>query len=432
MRFRPLRPTRTLGAGGLALLLIAATPHDGGVRSAEGAASARDHGRQVELSAADALAAVRPTDPVERCLANPSRLCALAAALKVTAEETLAIERVDTLLAVSGTFAELGDLDRARATASLARDAAEDIGISVGTEQKLTELAGVLASLGAHEEALATAAALEDRFQRAHAFGAVALAEAGSGDIAAADRALDRIEEPLLSLKYAVEVSEALSARAIAATDLSSTLEARLAKVDHPLLRPLGYARLAALHARAGNDSKAAALEEKAADAYGYLNSNAQRARLAAALALVDLAQGDRAGFDTLAQRAAYQARLVGASYDQAQAVSDAAAAMAAGGRIDETVALAGLVEDLRAQSAFIDRLSRQQVAAEAVPAIAERVLRTAARDESPFERDRARLAVAEALARAGAVTRAIDVIAAIEDDDKQAQALAVLARRLD
>ena len=122
----------------------------------------------------------------------------------------------------------------------------------------------------------------------------------------------------------------------------------------------------------------------------------------------------------------------VNADYDQTIAIADVVAALAAGGGIDEAVDLANRITDLRAQTRLLSRLSRRKEAAQAVIPLAQNVLAAADAADSRFERDRARLAVAKALAAVAAVPQAVEVIAGIENDDTQAQALAALALNLD
>ncbi|WP_210431333.1 hypothetical protein [Iodidimonas gelatinilytica] len=117
--------------------------------------------------------------------------------------------------------------------------------------------------------------------------------------------------------------------------------------------------------------------------------------------------------------------------YDRALAIGDAVAALSVGGHVDRAIDLASRVTDLRAQSRLIDQLSRRSSAHAAVAPLAEHILKAVADHDERFERDRARLAVAQALARVEAIQSAAQVIADIETDDDQAQALAVLARVL-
>ncbi|RMD86498.1 MAG: hypothetical protein D6807_09590 [Alphaproteobacteria bacterium] len=382
------------------------------------------------LSAASDLPPARSA--VTNCLAEPSRNCALAAALMVTADEELAITRVDNLAAVADALAHLGDIERARATVDLAIQAARDIGLSVATEQKLGEIVGILAEVGEAPRAIEIAEGLTDRFRRANALGAIALAQARSGDVSGAQATLDRIGIPLLALKYAVDMSEEIAESGQIDGPTAAALERRLGTVDHRLLRALGYTRLAVLKARQGDVEGARRLRDIAAAERDYILDNAERARYFAGLARAALALGETDAYADAVARARGLALRVNADFDQTIAISDVVAALAAGGRIDEAVALAGRVTDLRAQSRLVTRLAARRAAAAAVVPLARHVLDSINEDQSRFERDRARLAVARALAGVGAVPQAVEVIAAMENDDAQAQALAALAWNLD
>lgn len=371
-------------------------------------------------------------EAVENCLASPNRNCALAAALMVTSEEELAISRVDTLLAVADTFQRVGEHDRALATARLARETAQEIGLTVALEQKLRELVGTLAALGEVEEATAIAEGLSDRFDRADALGAIALALGREGDIAGAQAMLDRIEVPLIALRHAVDLTEEIAERGTIEATATSALEARIAAADHRLLQALGYARLAVVEARAGRVEEARRLRGLAGDATDRMQKSSDLARLLAALARADLALGDSESHDLNVTRARTMALRVRDELERTLAIGDVVAALGTGGRVDEAVELAREVSDIRSQSALIRRLAGRESGAAAVEPLAPHLLETAASHDSRFERDRARLAVAEALSAVDRVGRAAEVIGTIENDDTQAQALAVLARALD
>ncbi|MFQ5346823.1 MAG: hypothetical protein ACE5ED_03130 [Rhodothalassiaceae bacterium] len=382
------------------------------------------------LSVASDLPPAR--NAVVTCLAEPSRNCALAAALMVTADEELAITRADNLAAISEALAHLGDIDRARATADLAVQAARDIGLSVATEQKLGDIVGILAEVGEAARAIEIAEGLSDRFRRANALGAIALAQARSGDLSGTQATLDRIAIPLLALKFAVDMSEEIAENGQIDGATAAALERRLGTVDHRLLRALGYTRLAVLKAREGDVEDARRLRDIAAAERDFILDNAERARYFAGLARAALALGEREAYADAVARARGLALRVNADFDQTIAISDVVAALAAGGRVDAAVELAQRVTDLRAQSRLVTRLAGRRAAAAVVVPLARHVLDAANQHESRFERDRARLAVARALAAVGAVPQAVEVIAAMENDDAQAQALAALAWKLD
>lgn len=380
-------------------------------------------------SPADAVA--QSAAMVENCLQSPSRACALGSALMVTAEEELAITRVDSLIEIADSFARLGDVDRARATLELARQAADDIGISIGTEQKLADIAPIDAAIGYTERAIATAEGLSDPILRVNALGNAALALARHGKAAEAERLLDRIDIPLVAMRYAVDLAEALAESGETIGDLAG-LERRLGAVDNRLLKALGQSRLAVLEARAGRVEEAQRLYAEVEDALPYIGMPEERARLFAGLASVRLALGDRPGYEDYAGRAANLAKGIRSDLDRMAALADVITALSAGGHVDQAVALARNVTDLRDLNALVERLSRRKLSAGAVLPLASHIETTLARSESRFERDRSRLALARALAASGSIGPAVAVIGAIESDDQQAQALAFLAPALD
>jgi len=387
-----------------------------------------------EIAQAQSGETARIADSVAQCLDNPSRQCALAAALMITAEEELAIERVDTLIALAETFARLGQEQRARTTAKMAREAAQDIGISAGTQQKLAELAPVLGVIGETDEAIATAEALRDRYDIANALGRIALTLAARGEFDAVQTTLERIREPLLALKYAVEATESIVANGATADEIAAAarlLETRIEGVDDTFLQALGYARLAAMRARLGNAEEARRLAGIAEEMGASINTATRMSRLQASLALVDLALGERQSYDNRVARAGDLAARVYSDYDRASAYGDVIPALAAGDHVERSLELAGRVDSIRTLTALLERLSRDSGQMRAVEAIADLVLERATAEDSRFERDRARLIASQALVRIGAAQQAARAIKAIERDDMQAHGLAVLARAL-
>ncbi|GAK34085.1 hypothetical protein AQ1_01981 [alpha proteobacterium Q-1] len=407
------------------LCMAASAPADSGFR-----AVAKD--RPTLLAQAELETPKASAQMIESCLENPNRTCALASALLVTAEEELPIARVDTLIALGKSFARIGDQDRAAQTLDLALEAARDIGISIGTEQKLALIVGPLTEIGRSEEAIAIASDLNDRFLKADAFGEIALAEARRGNIAAALDHLDRITEPLLALRSTVSMIEWLANEDQNDADLPvSALMDRLDNLDHDLLKALGETRLARIEAERGQPETARDLIAKASEALGALSLNHERARLYAGLALASQALGDQASYEDYADRAANLAAGVRSDYDRPIAIADAVHALTLGGHIDRAAKLAQSVTGLREQSALIRRLAALPGSRPIVQALSDHLLALLTEEDSRFERDRARVAMAEALGDVAAIEQATRIIAAIESDDAQGQALAVLARSL-
>lgn len=421
-----MRPTLLTAIGIVAFLSSAQLPLSSAMAQAdEDAAARRGNAAEAVRSSAD------PESLIGDCLEKPTALCALGAALSVTADEQLSIIRVDALLAIAETFAELEQTERGIRTAEMARTAAEDIGISIGTAKKLAELAPIWAKLGEDARAVALAQSLSDRYLTANALGSIAVAQAREGRIDAAQQTIERISVPLLALRYAVDVTEAVASNGADLATAGELLEGRLESVDHSLLRGLGYTRLALLHAQDGDVEKAGALYTRAADLVPYLTIGAQRAQLLAGLARVDLALGDREKYESDVARAATLAGRVRGDFDQMQALSEVAAALAAGGKTDRALELAKSVKGLRGQTDLLKRLSEAPGTEDTVRALADYILAALDEEEARSERDRARLAVATALSRIDAVERAAEVIAGMEQRDTKARGLAVLARAL-
>jgi len=408
---------------------------------AAGASEAR--AAQSDAPQVDGGGSAPPEEPLRRedggdkmlaaCLQEPTRSCALAAALAVTAEERLAIMRVDALMAIAETFADIGQKDRAQESLTMAQKAARNIGISVGTERKLAEMADIWAMLGEDDKAIEIAKSVSDEIHTANALGRIARVQARQGRVEAAQSTLDEIGFPLLELNYAVEVTEIVARDdAVAFSDPGAVLEARLDEVKQDHLRGLGYTRLAMLHAERGNREKARTLRGRAEEILQGLTMASQEARLQAGLAQADLALGERKSYRGRMTRAVTLIERILGNFDQNRAVREVVAALAAGDQVDRAVELAARVEDLRDQTALLERLAERENAPRVVEALAGKILERLDDEEARAERDRARLVVATAFSRLGAVERAAEVIRNMEQRDTKARGLAVLARALE
>ncbi|RMF12784.1 MAG: hypothetical protein D6757_09185 [Alphaproteobacteria bacterium] len=367
------------------------------------------------------------------CLSRPSRVCALSSALRAVAAQDLAFDRVETLIALARAFHALGDDTRAASTASLAVRAARAIGISIGTERKLAEIAPIEAAIGRMQKARALLSEISDPALRAATMARIARARARAGDFEGALKLLDEVNEPWLALGALADIAE----WAAAEDDQSSVrlvqmLKSRVDRAPRHLLKWLAMARLGALEAKAGEVEKARALRDELAEhvapGLGYAG---EEVRVWAAIALLDLALDDRAAYDRHVARMLARVRSVTIDQDPTTALAEAMTALAAGGRSDEALALAGRFRDLRGISELAESLLGHPFARPLWGALAMRIVDRLKDETSSAEQDRARLVAIRLMIASGRVREAIALARGLHDDDAGARALAMLAPHL-
>ncbi|MGF1606228.1 MAG: hypothetical protein ACFB22_07795 [Rhodothalassiaceae bacterium] len=373
---------------------------------------------------------------VSDCLATPSRECALRTALRVTADEELAIERAKVLLALADSFRVIGAEQRAVEALSLAAKEARDIGISIGTEQHFVEIAGLYGAMGRQDAADRIITEIEDRILRARARGEAALGLLRAGRAEASAALLTAIEVPAIAQEYALRAAEYL-VRAEGQTDPGPALAAADTLLNgnaQRFYRELGQLRLATALARAGRAEDAQAIRAGIDVSLDRSLPPDFRAELLAGLARLDIALGDREAATRNLTAATRWLRRSTVTYDRNRALGVVAAAALAADQRDLVARLAEDVEDLTARTRLIDTLAPAITTSQdraLLVDLARQTLPLIDALEGRFERDQARYDLVTALIDAGAGQAAAEIIAAIEDDDQQARALAYLARLL-
>ncbi|GIX16774.1 MAG: hypothetical protein KatS3mg119_0960 [Rhodothalassiaceae bacterium] len=367
---------------------------------------------------------------LDACLAVPTRGCALASALLVTARQDLAIDRVDNLIALARSFLALGENARARQVLRLAEQAAEGIGIAIGTERKLAEIAPLYGLAGDPARAEELLARIGDATTRAAAMVALAENLARAGQVEAAVALTERIDKPWLALDALDRVIRAAAARdGEVPADLLARLERRIDGLPRYILSDLARAHLALLLARRGEVERARAMWQALDARLTGLGPAAEEVRLAAALLPVDRALGEtQAGAHHLAI-IARRVEHLGIDDDRRHALAEAATALALAGRDAEARAVLALAgDDYRLLLDLAGALLEAGAPPELLAAAADRVLDAAAAQELRAERDRGRLVAVRLLVAAGRRDAAIAAVRAVEDPGLKARALAMLA----
>lgn len=386
--------------------------------------------------AASAALARQVTD----CLAAVSQDCALRMALRVTAAGDLSIERARVLYAVADTLHELGDAQRARVTTTLAKEEAAAIGISVGTEQNYVRIAGLQGELGDAEAARATVAEIDDRYLKAHGLGHMAVGLTRAGQTDAAIAALRSVAEPVIGFNYALQVIEELAQhnRGLDQVDALEEVVAGLIDAEsQSLLRFVADARLAAARAALGDTDGPSREMERLKDDLSYFTHVPDQARALVALARLQTALNGRGVANEMLERAIRYTFRIRVDYDRDRILRELVLAIAEQGDYSRAVEAMERFGSEQARSETLDLLAQRvgrtgdEQGLDVLRTVARNGLEGVAALESRLARDKIRVDYAMALTNIGAVEDAVQTIAAIENAEEQARALAYLARAL-
>ena len=334
------------------------------------------------------------------------------------------------LLALARSFIALGEPDRAHRLLQAAERTAARIGIAIGTERKLAEIAPLYGLIGDREAAERLLARVTAEHGRAAALVALAENLAHAGQAEAGLAVAERITKPWLALDA---LDRVIQARAPQDGGVSEALLARFSRridrLPRYLLRDLARAHLALLLARKGERDRAAAIVTALDRQLTGMTPAADELRLAAALAMTDLALGDKTFLARHLRIILRRARDLGLDEDRRRALAEAAAALAHAGRLDDARNLVALAmkADYRLLLAVAEALVAIDAPADLLDATAEQVRSAAAAQSLRAERDRGRLVATRLLVAAHHKQAALETIRRIEDAGLRARGLAML-----
>ncbi len=375
----------------------------------------------------DWQAAVRKLDS---CLASPTMACAVEAALLVTAREDLAIDQVDNLLALARSFIALGEPDRAHRLLQAAERTAARIGIAIGTQRKLAEIAPLYGLIGDGKTAERLVARVTDEHGRAAALVALAESLARAGKAEAALAVAERITRPWLALDALDRVIRSLAQRDGGVPDaLIARFSRRIDRLPRYLLRDLARAHLALLLARKGEREQAAAIGAALDRQLTGMAPAAAELRLAAALAMTDLELSDEAALARHLRIIMRRASGLGLDEDRRRALAEAAATLGRAGRLRDARDLlaTAMNADYRLLLAVAEALIEADAPADLLAAAGEQVRAAAAAQSLRAERDRGRLVTTRLFVAARRKEPALRTVRRIEDAGLRARGLAIL-----
>ncbi len=367
----------------------------------------------------------QPNQYTLACLEAPTRDCAFSAALQTVIAEEFGVERSKVLVAVARSLIATGQQQQAVETLMLALDEARSVNLTLVTQEKITKIAPLLARAGDTASALALVEELQVSSAKQRTLINIAEEAVSLGDLASADVALSQMNNPTRAFWQRLRLLPMLPDDTLLTVNVAE-IEADIRATDRPDRLYRGLVALAVLAERRGLSSAREALLAEAEEVFVGLLSTNDRA--------LTTAYRVRMMFD-----AGMPSELVESSYNLMQAHA---------GRVRDFETLASVAELVGRVEAGIGKVSSAIRRFDAFPELPERtryastlkseeevlsgqlsqMLDETAELEGVYERDLVRLQLLEGAIGNSDLPLATKIIAALEDDDNQAQGLVLAA----
>ncbi len=373
----------------------------------------------------------QPNEHTMACLEAPTRDCAFTAALQTVISEEFGIERAKVLIGIARSMIATGQDKQAVQTLMLALDEARSVRLSLVTREKITEIAPLLARAGDSASALALVGELENQSIKDLVLFKIATEAAFRGKIADARVALRQTQNQARAFWRELTLLARSSKEALAGLDFAE-LGGRIRAMERTEQRYQGLIQLAIIADRMGDAGERNALITEADELFTSVVGIHHRADATAARARNMFEAGMDPAFVTASYELAvtHGNRLRGSEAltsfaDQVGAIE------AASGNLEMALRRLEVFEDLAAKAKYISQL--QAGRDESLLAAEIRGMLTQVGEiEGAYDRDLVRLTLLEGAISNEDAYLARQIVMAIEDDDNQAYALALMAPLLD
>ncbi len=369
----------------------------------------------------------RPNEYTSACLEAPTRDCAFSAALQTVIAEDFGVERAKVLVAVARALIETGQQSQAVDTLMLALDEARSVNLSLVTQEKITEIAPLLARANDTASALALAQELEIDSVKQRALIDIARENIIAGRLADADVALSQMSSPTRAFWQRLRLLPLAPREALSTVDIQA-LEAQVRSFEQPDRLYRGLITLAVLSDRKGQPADRQGYLMEADELFSGLVSLNGRA-LATAHRLRTMYDGEAT--DALLD-ASYDLVLLHSSrvrgIEALASIAELVGPVEAGtGKLEAAVKRMAFFPELPEKARYLSSL-RAETEESSLAAEIRMLLREVPELEGVYERDLVRLQLLEGALRNADLTLATRVVAALEDDDNQARGLALTA----
>ncbi len=369
----------------------------------------------------------KPNEYTLACLEAPTRDCAFSAALQTVIAEEFGVERSKVLIAVARALIETGQRNQAIETLMLALEEARSVNLSLVTQEKITEIAPILARANDTASALALVEELQISSVKQRTLIAIARENILAGRLADANVALSQMESPTRAFWQRLRMLPLAPVSALQALDIKA-LEAQVRAFEQPDMVYRGLILLAVIADKQGEPADRYTYLMEADELFSSLISLNVRA-LATAHRLRSMYDG---GLTPALVQESYTLALLHSSRIRAPETLESIASLigvveadtgdlaAALKRMDVFAEVADKARYLSSLRAGSDRFT--------LSAEVRKLLADIVELDGVYERDLVRLQLLEGALANQDLGLAREVITAIEDDDNQAKGLALVA----
>jgi hypothetical protein len=365
------------------------------------------------------------------CLEAPTRDCALNAAIQTVVAEEFGIERAKILIGVARSLIETGKYDDAKETLTVALEEARSVRLSLVTQEKITEIAPLRARAGDVAGALALAQELQNDSIKDLVLFQIAEEAANKGAIADARVALRQTQNQNRAFWRELSLLTRASSEALTALNVTE-LETKVRALERPDMKYRGLIRLAIIADRMSRPGDRNALISEADEMFPSLvgihpraNATADRAR-----SMYD------AGMDDAFVSASYDLailhgdRLRGIE-PQADFANKVGAVEAGNDNLEGALKRLDFFSNIDDKARYLASL-RSERDRSILSAEIRDVMQDVTTIEGAYERDLVRLTLLEGALGNADLSLVRTIVEAMEDDDNQAFALALMAQLLD
>ncbi|WP_262694862.1 hypothetical protein [Kordiimonas aquimaris] len=373
----------------------------------------------------------RPNDYTLACLEALTRDCAFSAALQTVIAEEFGVERAKVLIAVARALSETGQQGQAIETLMLALDEARSVNLNLVTQEKITEIAPLLARAGDSASALALTEELEIKSVKERTLIAIARENMLAGRVADANVALSQMENGSRASWQRLRMLPFAPASAIAALNLIE-LDQQIREYTLPSQLYRGLILMAVVADKRGDTETRQAYINEADEFFASLVSINDRA-LSTAHRLRIMHDG---GLNEAMLTESYNLALLHLGRVRGAETLESVALLigeveASLGNLESALARQEVFTDLANKARYLSSIvmsSERALIAEQTSAVMAEVSEL----EGVYERDLIRLQLLEGALGNKDIVLAANIIRSIEDDDNQARGLVLAASLLE
>lgn len=369
----------------------------------------------------------RPNEHTLACLEAPTRDCAFSAALQTVIAEEFGVERSKVLVAVARALIDTGQTAQAIETLMLALEEARSVNLSLVTQEKITEIAPILARANDTASALAVVEELQVSSIKQRTLIAIARENFLAGRVADGNVALNQMSSAKRAFWQRLRLLPLAPAEALQTLDMQS-LETEVRASVQPSQLYRGLILLAVLAEKKGQPDVRQAFIDEADEVFIGLVSMNGRA-LAVAHRLRSMYDG---GIDPALIEESYSLAIRHIGSIQSREALETIASLvgvveADNGNLDVALQRMDVFVEVADKARYLSTL-RAGPQKDALSAEVNNLANDVMQIEGVYARDLVRLELLEGALSNQDIDLATRLITAIEDDDNQAKGLALAA----